>query len=342
MITISELETLSISLKGKELKYEIINLDIFSIHFYTKNPRIASIISSQKGDINDNAIHKILWDRDPTHRLCQQIQKDGGLIHPILVYNNEVLEGNTRLCCYRHLFSQTQDSKWNKIKCQVITNSLTQEDIYRLLCTEHIEGKIEWEAYEKANLYVKMKEEEGMTDKQISEIVGESQPIVGYRIRAYKMMKDNGVEEKNKYSHFDQFVRIKSECEQYNKTDKDFDHKIVQLIKEDKIPKATDIRKIPDICKDKVAKKRLLEQKEELPQVYHDLKAKSPMIDSSLMNEVEGLIKKLRNMSRAERDDLKKGNRECRKIEELIKELLYLANEMNMKVHVPNKMKKGN
>ena len=69
-----------------------------------------------------------------------------------------MLEGNTRLCCYRHLYKESKyDNKWKYIKCHLILDEIIQDDIYRLLCTEHIEGKIDWDPYEKANLYCKMK-----------------------------------------------------------------------------------------------------------------------------------------------------------------------------------------
>ncbi|RLB79762.1 MAG: hypothetical protein DRH17_13205 [Deltaproteobacteria bacterium] len=330
---------ITLSVQGKEINYEHNAIDIDKLSFYKKNPRIATIVSERTGPITDEVIDKLLWDRNETHRLRGQIERDGGLIHPVLVYHGEVLEGNTRLCCYRHLYRTTKNEKWKYIKCHLILDDLEQSQIYRLLCTEHIEGKIEWDAYEKANLYCKMKNEENMTLEQISAIVGESTPTVGYRIKAYKLMVKNGVIEKNKYSHFEQLVR-NPDVQDIKKRNPKIEQHIVKLIKEDKIPKATDVRLIGDIHKHKKARKRLFVNGENIGQVYHDLKAKAPMTDSPFMKDVEGLIKRTKELKRADREGLQKNRRDCVKIEQLAKELIKLCRELNIKIHIPKNLRK--
>jgi len=329
---------IALSIHGREIHYEHRIVDIDAIGFYRKNPRIATILAEHTGEINDTLIDEKLWGRSETHKLYRRIQKDGGLMHPILIYKDEVLEGNTRLCCYRHLHGETKDKRWRHIKCHWITDDLNQDEIYRLLCTEHIEGKIEWDAYEKANLYRKMKDEEGMTLEQISELVGESTPTVGYRIRAYKLMVDSGIVDKSKYSHFDQIVRS-PEIQKIKKKDKQIEEKLAELIKEGKIPKATDVRLIGDIYKHKKARKRLLDEKENIEQVYHDLKAKNPMTDSPFMRDVEGLIKKTQELTREEREGLQISPRDSVKIQQLVKELVRLCKALNIRIHIQKGMK---
>ncbi|MCX6748663.1 MAG: hypothetical protein NT076_03590, partial [Candidatus Pacearchaeota archaeon] len=273
----------SLFIRKREITYDFRNENIYKLHFYEKNPRIATILAEHQGDITDNIIDDKLWNRLETHKLKRRIEKDGGLIHPIVVYRDKVIEGNTRLCCYRHLHDETKDEKWENIKCHVITDNLSQDEIYRLLCTEHIEGKIDWEAYEKAYLFCKMKEEENMTLDQISEIVGESAPSVSYKIRAYKLMANSGVMDKSKYSHFEQLVLNPDIREIKKRQDINIETKVVELIKEGKIKKAHDIRKIGDIYKRKEARKRLFNKRESIDQIYHDLKAKAPMTGTVFM-----------------------------------------------------------
>lgn len=333
-------DTVALSIRGREINYEYQTLNINDVQFYRKNPRVATILAEDTGEITDEVIDGKLWERNETHKLYRRIEKDGGLIHPILVYHNKVLEGNTRLCCYRHLYSTTNDDRWRYIKCHIILEELTQDEIYRLLCTEHIEGKIEWGAYEKANLFCKMKEEEDMTLEQISEIVNESTTSINNKIRAYRMMVEHSVIDKSKYSHFEQLVLSGPIREIKKAQDKDIEEKVIDLIKEGKINKATDIRKIGDIYKHRKARKRLFDQKEELDQVYIDLKAKAPMTDSSFMKDIEGLVKKVRKLSREDREGLKQNKRDSSKIEQLAKELVRLCKELNIKIHIPKKMRK--
>ncbi|MEW6409381.1 MAG: hypothetical protein AB1488_04625 [Nitrospirota bacterium] len=334
-------DKVALSIRGREINYEYLVVDITQIRFYRKNPRIATILAEHTGEITDEVIDGKLWERNETHKLYRRIEKDGGLIHPILVYHNEVLEGNTRLCCYRHLYSTTKDERWRHIKCHIILDELSQDEIYRLLCTEHIEGKIEWDAYEKANLYCKMRDEECKTLEQISEIVNESTTSINNKTRAYKLMVEHGVVDKGKYSHFEQLVLSGPIREIKKARDKDIEEKVIDLIKEGKIKKATDIRKVGDIYKHKKARKRLFDQKEDIDQVYHDLKAKAPMTVSPFMKDVEELIKKINKLRREEREGLEQSKRDCAKIEQLLKELIKLCRELNIKIHIPKSMRKG-
>lgn len=203
MIEEDDNDEVTLSIQGKEVNYEYKIVDIFNLKFYRKNPRISTILSTYPDDISDDQIDKILWERNETHKLFNAIKKDGGLIHPIIVYENKVLEGNTRLCCFRHLFNSTNDEKWRNIKCNIITDKLGQDQIYRLLCTEHIAGKIEWDAYEKANLACRMHEEEDMDWTKISAIFDDSETSIKNKVRAYKLMIENEIDNKSKYSHME-------------------------------------------------------------------------------------------------------------------------------------------
>ena len=330
----------ALSIRGKEINYEYRIVEISQLGFYENNPRIATIVSEHKGRVSDEIIDKCLWERDETHKLKRQIEKDGGLIHPIVVYEEKVLEGNTRLCCYRHLYQETKDHRWKAIKCHIILDKLSQEDIYRLLCTEHIAGKIEWDAYDKANLFCKMKDEDGMKLEEIEAVAGESTTSIHNKIRAYKLMVEHGVAEKDKYSHFEQLVMSKEIREIKKTQDPEIEKKVIERIKDGTVRKATDIRCIGAIYKHKEARKRVFKHGEDVEQVYHDVKAKAPMTDSPIIREVESLVKRVQSLTREERDAIKQNKRDRSRVEQLAKELLNLCREMDIKIHVPKNMQK--
>ena len=77
-------DQVALSIQGKEIKYEYRLEDINELRFYRKNPRIASILAEHTGEITDEVIARILWDRNETHKLYRQIEKDGGLVHPVV------------------------------------------------------------------------------------------------------------------------------------------------------------------------------------------------------------------------------------------------------------------
>jgi len=339
-MSVSGNEKAILSIMGKEIEYEYCLIDTNQIRFYRGNPRIASILGGYGGEVTDATIDAVLWDRNETHKLKRTIEKDGGLIHPIIVYRDYVIEGNTRLCCYRHLYSETKDEKWRRIKCHVILDELLQQDIYRLLCSEHIEGKIDWEPYEKANFYCKMKREENLTLQQISGLVGESTSTVAKRMKVYELMLQNGVTDRSKYSHFEQLVGnagIRKIAEQ----DPDIEQKVVDLIKSGRVRIAQDVRSIVPIYKHKTARKRLFQGDENVVQIFHDLKARAPMTDSSFMKDIEKMIGQINKLSRNERDDLIQSKRDCKKIEQLTKEMLKLCRELNVTIHLPKRMRRA-
>jgi hypothetical protein len=332
---------IALSIKGREIKYEYRLLDIHELRYYTRNPRIAAIISEQSEQLSDDEIGKKLWERNATHELYHEIENDGGLINPILVYDNEVLEGNTRLCCYRHLYQDTEDDKWKLIKSNVIMEKLSQEEIYRLLCTEHITGKAKWDAYDKANLFRKMRIDDKMTLQQIEAVASENIASISQKIEAVELMVRNGVREKDKYSHFEQLVKNPTIQEIRRVADPEIVEKVVELIKDETIKKAQDVRLVGTVYKYKDARKRVFQGREDIEQVYHEIKAKYPMTDSVFIKGVEGLLKRVQSITREERDELKNSKRDLSKVETLTKELLALCKEMEIRIHIPRKMEPG-
>lgn len=332
---------LTYSIDGKEIIYESTLIDIDTIHFYKKNPRIATIVSAHGELISDDTIDKNLWDKNETHRLKRQIEKDGGLIHPIIVYDGMVLEGNTRLCCYRHLYQDTKDDRWRSIKSHVIRDKLSTDNIYRILCNEHITGKVKWDAYDKANMFNKMKDEDGMKLEEIAEIACESTASISNKMRAYNLMVEHEVINKDQYSHFEQLVTNGGIREIKKNLDPEIETKVIKLIKKGTLTKAPDVRSIAAIYKHKEARKRVFQKGEDVDQVYYDLKAKAPMTDSPLIKEVESLTKRVKSLRREERDAIATSKKDVSTVEKLTKEMLHLCREMDIKIHVPKNMRKG-
>ena len=154
-----------INLAGEEIPVESRMIDIFKLKYYPDNPRILSIIKQNpKIKKDEKLIGEELWGgrhANDTHRLFRDIERHGGLIHPIIVHDNYVLEGNTRLCCFRRLYELYKDEKWKFIRCEILlTKELPKEKISILLGNEHIIGKIQWETFEKGCWMRKMLKED--------------------------------------------------------------------------------------------------------------------------------------------------------------------------------------
>ena len=73
----------------------------------------------------------------------------GGLLEPIIVRRNVVLEGNSRLAAYRML-AEKDPIKWADIRCNVLPDDTSDDVVFSLLGTLHIIGKTPWSPFEQA------------------------------------------------------------------------------------------------------------------------------------------------------------------------------------------------
>lgn len=223
-----------ISLSGKDIPIKHEKIDIFKLKFYPENPRIASIIDKSK-DKSETFIDNELWNRNETHDLKRRIERHGGLIHEIIVWKDNVLEGNTRLCCFRHLYNEYQDDKWKKIDCTVIIGDITKKEINSLLADEHIIGKIKWDTYEKGCWMTMMKKRENYDWDELEKIVGKSRAWIENHIDAYNMMVKANVGEKAKFSHFVQAIPV---IKKLKDKEPQIENKIVTAIKNEQFEDA--------------------------------------------------------------------------------------------------------
>ncbi|MBD3340836.1 MAG: hypothetical protein GF353_17135, partial [Candidatus Lokiarchaeota archaeon] len=91
----------SITIDGKNIPCSIELRDIFELQYYVENPRIHFIISSLGKNVTQEDIEKEMWGADSTKKLFRNIKRNDGLLEEIIVKDNLVIEGNTRLCAYR-------------------------------------------------------------------------------------------------------------------------------------------------------------------------------------------------------------------------------------------------
>jgi len=148
----------NITVLGRQISYEIKNIDIYSIEYYPPNPRINYIISKYpKEKISQNLIEQELLKLESTKERIKDLEDNKGLIDEVYVLKNQVVEGNTRLCAYRRLCKKyPDDQRWKTIKARILHDSVTEEELFYILGIFHIKGKTEWDAYEKAAYIHKM------------------------------------------------------------------------------------------------------------------------------------------------------------------------------------------
>lgn len=285
--------------------------------------------------IDQDILDRLMWDRDATHTLFQTIKKDGGLNEALLVYNNFVIEGNTRLCCLKKLAKD--DSRWKEVPCEVILDEISSLQINRLLIDKHVIGKSQWSAYDKSLLYYRLKHEDNYSVKEIAELGHESVTTVYHRIAAIELYKESKCTDIKKYSHFEQFVSNK-EIAKIVKEDPRVQDVAIDQILTGMIPNAQDIRSIPAIYRDKDSKKRFIRSDEPITEIVLDLEQQKKLQNKALINVVRDLSDKINKMSEEDIQCLKSNNGDKAQINKLLKDLVRLAEFAEIKL--PGKLQK--
>lgn len=321
-----------INLDGERILVKYERMDILKLKFYPDNPRILSIINQNpKIRKSEELIRKELWGKNETHRLCKSIEKHGGLIHPLIVHDGHVLEGNTRLCCFRHLYERNKDKIWRFIDCEILlVKTLPKQKIDALLGNEHIMGKIEWDTYEKGCWMTKMLREDNYSLDKIGDIVEHPKKWVNNHIWAYETMLQNKIPEKEKFSHFVQIIS-NAEIQGLKKKDPKIITKIIKLVKNNQVSIAQDIRKIPKLWNDKKSLKKL-ENDEKVDQVFSELKARDITLTSPFLQEAQEIAKKIENLTVIKREEIGKDNKGRFVIKKLANASIKLCRELGVKI----------
>lgn len=262
----------TITVKGREISYEIKDVDIYSLEYYKENPRINYILSKYPSEkITQEFIEQELLKRDSTKELISDIRENKGLFDEVLVLGNKVVEGSTRLCAFRRLYKQTGDQIWRSIKAKILQDDITDEELFFILSTVHIKGKTEWDAYEKAAYIYKMIRLLNKSPEEIGKQLGKHKKTIEAMLNAYEVMSKkylantseteliNGVRDQlKKYSYFEAFFLQKDLVQRANETPAFLDE-FVEWIKEDRFKKAQNVRELPKILANKKACKAFCE-----------------------------------------------------------------------------------
>lgn len=289
---------------GQKIQTKIEDTDIFKLNYWKENPRVNAIIKQKLGgkDISNNDIEKLLWDEvDSVKDLYQDIEKHGGLIDEILVRDNIVLEGNSRLCAYRHLYRKAERKndedemlKWSYIRARIIPVETSNEVVFSILGTWHIKGKTQWDTYEKAAYFKRMNIDYGYSLKNIADSISQTEKFVKDHIEAHDLMVENDVYTLEKFSYFYELVKNKKIKELATK-DSTIIPNTIQAIKEDRFKRGDEIRDLHKVLKDKKAKKEFFDGKVVFNEALETTKDRHPEHVDSFYNNIKKVTETLQS-----------------------------------------------
>lgn len=218
------------------------------LRFWPDNPRVYSLLDHSTSEPDQDAIFHSMLKLEHVRALRHDILDNGGLIDPIIVRSDDfvVIEGNSRLAAYRSLASDNP-AKWNTVRCRVLPADIQDADVYAMLGQYHVKGKKDWAPYEKAGFVYRRHTDQKVDITDIARELSVSSQQIKHLVDVFQFMKDNGDDNRERWSHYDEFLKSKK-IKKARDEIVDFDHKVVGLIKSGEVH-ARDIRdKLPTIC----------------------------------------------------------------------------------------------
>lgn len=256
----------TITVLGREIPYEIKDVDISELEFYEDNPRINYIITSHPSEkVTQQFIQDRLLKLDSTRDLVRDLEANKGMLDEVYVVGKKVVEGNSRLAAHRRLLEKTGDSRWAKIKARILPEDVSDEELFYILGTFHIKGKTPWNPYEKAAYIHRTIRGLKKSDEEVAQQLGHHKGTVRAMLKAYEVMRekvlpsevhdenlDEATDELRKYSYFEAFFRQKELAKRAEETPA-FVDEFVELVQQGAFPKAQDVREYPKILGNKKA-----------------------------------------------------------------------------------------
>lgn len=346
----------NIIIDNKSVLVNVEEVNIFDLKYYRENPRINYILSKLGGNIDQETIENSLWKLDSTMELATDIKNNGGLIEEVLVLNDEVIEGNTRLCVYRNLYKNadnTEKQKWSKIRAKVILSELAPKDVFLLLGKIHIQGKTPWDPYEKASYIYKMMNENNMLIEEIADIVRMQPSKIKIQLAAYELMRikylpkvskltttDEQAELK-KFSMFEEYFK-NSELQNLKKDSKEIinDDLFVTWVYEQRVRSAAyDVKKdLHQILKSKPARNVFIESDptEAIPAAKEKLAFEKPETADEFIKKLKDFTEFIKSVEMLEvKEKIEANTRSIDIVRKLHNEINRFYNSLN--IHNPNK-----
>ncbi len=324
---------------------------IKQLRYYRDNPRIFRILKQFGNRVSQDVIERELWALDSTKDLFRDIQKNGGLVEEILVRDSEVLEGNSRLCAYRHLLQKAKDrndssgiARWSTIRAKILPSQVGDDAVFAILGILHIRGKAKWLPYEQASYLYRQSVEYRKSYRDLSEQIGVSEGEVRSHVEAYKMMEEHKIKDPNKFSYFVEYVKSRKlkEAAECLPTGQQLNDLFVGWVENGEIPKGENVRDLPLVLKDKKARKKFLDKQASFEDALEIAKDRHPETTSSFYSKLRRATEALENAEEMRvKDDIEADTNKKYILKNLLKTVNKFCKAVGLEPETVRRRKKG-
>lgn len=232
----------TITLRGRELKVRSGFLFQKNLKFFAENPRIYSQVwVSEDEEPSQADIFDVLKRSEHVREhLIPSIEHNGGLIEPVLVRRDVVLEGNSRLAAYR-LLATVDAEKWARIRVRLLPDDVTDSEVFSILGEFHIVGKKDWAPFEQAGYLWRRFKHHNVSEDVLKSELNLSRQRIRHLIHVYDFMLEHEERNPSRWSYYDELHKIRR-FDQARELYPDFDKLIVEKVRSEEIKRAVDLR----------------------------------------------------------------------------------------------------
>lgn len=192
-----------ITVQNETIEYREREMKVDDLKFWPENPRVYSALRLKLmgEEPTQKDIEEVMTSLENVKRLRSSIKAIGGLTHPLFVRNGVVIEGNSRLAAYR-LLCRVDKIKWAKVRCNVLPDDMSDDLVFALIGSIHIDGVTEWTPFEQAGYLFRHLQKSKKPIEAIAKDCGLTPSKSKLYVRVYETMLANDDTDQSKFSYY--------------------------------------------------------------------------------------------------------------------------------------------
>ena len=240
-----------IQIQNETIEYREREMKVDELKFWPENPRVYSALRQKLygEEPTQKDIEEVMTSLENVKRLRSSIKAFGGLTHPLFVRNGVVIEGNSRLAAYR-LLCRVDKIKWAKVRCNVLPDDMSDDLVFALIGSIHIDGVTEWTPFEQAGYLFRHLQKSKKPIEAIAKDCGLTSSKAKLYVKVYETMLANEDTDQSKWSYYVEMLKNSDiTTKSKNFPELNLIDTLCKKIKDGSITKANEFRDIGKLAK---------------------------------------------------------------------------------------------